>query len=158
MKKTGREFENEISKFLLKINKTEHGFFIKSPTPMKMIRNSQEKIVPIYSNKALCDFVGIYNNKFVLIEVKYINGKRFEFNRLKEHQEKQLSAIKRFGGVSLIIFGLSTEEKIIVLEIENYLIFKFQSNKKSINIKQLLEYGNILNLNEIENFINNCTI
>ncbi|NQX83549.1 MAG: Holliday junction resolvase RecU [Mycoplasmataceae bacterium] len=153
MNKTGRNFENEISKKLLKINKSGRGFFIKSPTPMKMIK-SKGKIIPIYSNKALCDFVGIYNKKFVLIEAKNITGERFIFERLKPHQEKQLSSIKRHGGISLIMFGLPNEKIIIVLKIDDYLVFKSQSEKKSINIISLKEIGKIISLEEVEEYLN----
>ncbi len=153
MKKTGRNLENEISKKLLKINRVGRGFFIKSPTPMKMI-HSNGKTIPVYSNKALCDFIGIYNSKFILIEAKNISTTRFEFSRLKEHQEKQLASIKRHGGVALIMFGVTIENIIVILEINDYLVFKSQTDKKSINLDILKEIGKIIDLSEIEEFIN----
>lgn len=152
MKKTGRNLENEISKKLLKINKAGKGFFIKSPTPMKMIR-SEDKVIPIYSNKALCDFVGIYKSKFVLIEAKNISGTRFIFDRLKEHQEKQLSSIKRHGGSSFIIFGLTDENIFVILEIEDYLIFKSQTERKSMSIENIKEIGRIIDIEKIEEYL-----
>lgn len=153
---TGRKLENNISKKLLKINKSERGFFIKSPTPMKMI-HQDGKIIPIYSNKALCDFIGIYNSKFVLIEVKNISGVRFEFKRLKEHQEKQLSSIKRHGGISIILIYISTTNQLISLEIDEYLVYKSQTEKKSINIESLKDIGRVIEVDELEEHINFLT-
>ena len=153
MAREGRILENLISNKLLKINKSEKGFFIKSPTPMKMI-NVNGKIVPIYSNKALCDFVGIYNKKFILIESKNISGVRFEFKRLKEHQEKQLASIKRHGGISLIIFFLVKTNELIILKIDNYLVFKSQTEKKSIHIDALKEIGIIISPDDLEKYLN----
>jgi len=153
---TGRKLENNISKKLLKINKSERGFFIKSPTPMKMI-SQNGKIVPIYSNKALCDFIGIYNSKFVLIEVKNVSGARFEFKRLKEHQEKQLSSIKRHGGISIIFIYISESNDLISLGIEEYLVYKSQTEKKSININALKNIGKLIEIEDIEEYINFLT-
>ena len=156
MKTKGRNLENEISKKLIKINKSGRGFFIKSPTPMKSIK-SGDKFITVYANKALCDFVGIYNSKFILIEAKNIHTKRFEFDRLKDHQEKQLSSIKRHGGVSLIMFGLSNENIIVILEIEEYLVFKSQTDRKSINVETLKEIGRSISIEEIEEFIDSVS-
>jgi len=153
MAREGRILENLISNKLLKINKNEKGFFIKSPTPMKMI-NINGKVVPIYANKALCDFVGIYNKKFILIESKNISGVRFEFKRLKDHQEKQLASIMRHGGISLIIFYLTLTHEIIILKIDKYLVFKSQTQKKSINIDALKEIGMCVSADEIEKYLN----
>ncbi len=157
MAKTGRNLENEISKKLLKINKIGRGFFIKSPTPMKMVQ-SKGKIIPIYANKALCDFIGIYNSKFILIEAKNISTKRFEFSRLKEHQEKQLASIKRHGGVSIIMFGITAENIVVALEIDDYLVFKSQTERKSINVEILKDIGKVISIDEVEEYIDHMSI
>lgn len=153
MAKTGRNLENEISKKLLKINKGERGFFIKSPTPMKMVHTPEGKTIPVYANKALCDFVGIYNSAFVLIEAKNISTTRFEFSRLKDHQEKQLASIKRHGGAAVIMFGITNENIIVVLDINEYLVFKSQTEKKSINVETLKEIGKIIEVSQVEEHI-----
>lgn len=154
MLRTGREFENKLSKQLLKINKSERGFFIKSPTPMKMI-NYGGKIVPIYSNKALCDFIGIYKGIFILIEAKNISSSRFEFSRLKDHQEKQLSSIRRHGGYSCLIFNFSEKKETYLMDIEDYLVLKSHSNKKSINYNELIQMSHKIIITEIEEFFQN---
>ncbi len=156
MGRTGRNLENEISKKLLRINKQGRGFFIKSPTPMKMV-HSGGKTIPVYANKALCDFIGIYNSKFVLIEAKNISTTRFEFSRLKEHQEKQLASIKRHGGVSLIMFGITQENIIVVLEIDDYLVFKSQTERKSINVDILKEIGRVIEIDQVEEYIDHMS-
>ncbi len=157
MAKTGRNLENEISKKLLKINKIGRGFFIKSPTPMKMV-HSEGKVIPVYANKALCDFIGIYNSKFILIEAKNVSTTRFEFSRLREHQEKQLASIKRHGGVSLIMFGIKAENIIVSLEIDDYLVYKSQTERKSITVEVLKEIGTIIEVDEIEAHIDHKSL
>lgn len=156
MAKTGRNLENEISKKLLKINKSGRGFFIKSPTPMKMVQQGDIS-VPVYSNKALCDFIGIYNAKFVLIEAKNISTSRFEISRLREHQVKQLSSIRRHGGISIIMFGITKENVVVSLGIDDYLVYVSQTERKSITVETLKEIGRVMTIDEVEEHINDIS-
>lgn len=142
------KFELLIERQLKEINKNEKGFFIKSPTPIKkVITKKQEKIV--YYQKALCDFVGIINKKFILLELKDISGNSFELRRLKQHQISQLQKIKKLGGESFILFRIKKEENLIVIvKIFDYLNFIEFNNKKSINIQMIKKIGQKTNLNE----------
>ncbi len=149
----GKNFENKISKGLQKITNKELGFFIKSPTPMQMIP-TEEGYTMTYANKALCDFIGIYQGKFILIEAKEISGTRFEFRRLKDHQIQQLSAIKKYGGYAWIFFNLIKLKKVVAVPIDNYLISLNQSTKKSINIDTLNEIGYEIELANLIEFFN----
>ncbi len=149
----GKDFENKISKGLQKITKKELGFFIKSPTPMQMVPTTEGYIMT-YANKALCDFIGIYQGKFILIEAKEISGTRFEFRRLKDHQLQQLSAIKKYGGYAWIYFNLIKLKKIVAVPIDSYLVSLTQTSKKSINIDTLNEIGYEINLAELIDFFN----
>ncbi len=145
------KFEVKISTQLNKLIKKGVSFFIKSPTPIRMIP-TKEGYKMTYSEKALCDFIGIYNKKFVIIEAKEVSGKRFDFKRLKDHQIKQLSSIKRFGGYAFIFFELKEIKKVISVKIDDYLIYINQTTKKSININALLEIGETIELESIETY------
>lgn len=151
--KLGIEFENAFNKELKKIEKENKGFFIKSPTPMQKVL-IDGKFKTIYSQKALCDFFGIVNKKFILIELKTISTKSFELRRLKNHQIKQLESIHKFGGISLIFFKIKNRENIILVEIQKYLDFIKKINKKSLKIEEIEKIGKKLKLNEIKNYLN----
>ena len=56
-------------------------------SPFKYLRTEQGYKF-LYSSKALCDFVGIHNKKFILIECKEVSGDKFDSKRLKENQIK----------------------------------------------------------------------
>ena len=142
----GKEFENIIFNNLNKISQKKLGFFIKSPTPMKSIKiGSTYKV--IYHQKALCDFVGIINGQFILIEAKEISNTRFEFRRLKYHQIEQLLSIKKHGGTSIIIFYIKLKNMILLVDIDAYLEHFNNSKKKSINIDALTKLGKLIDLN-----------
>ncbi len=134
----GKKFENSILNDLNKLSKQGKGYFIKSPTPINRIK-TENGYKMVYSSKALCDFIGIWNEKFVLIEAKEVSGTRFDMKRLKDHQVKQLSSIKRHGGFGFIAFNIKQEKEIYITPIENYLVHKNQTTKKSINLESLKE-------------------
>ncbi|BDV03369.1 MAG: hypothetical protein HPPSJP_0900 [Candidatus Hepatoplasma scabrum] len=146
------KFELSIEKELREINKKEIGFFIKSPTPIKkVIKKKEEKY--IYYQKALCDFIGIFNKKFILLELKDISGNSFEIRRLKEHQINQLIKINKLGGKSFILFRLKKENNlIIIVKIFDYLNFTEFNNKKSISIQKIKKIGYKTNINEFASF------
>ena len=151
MASKGKEFENKLILELQKIEKKEMGFFIRSPTPMRMIKvNNIYKV--IYAEKALCDFVGIFMNYMILMELKDISGTRFNIDRLKNHQIKQLSSIKRYGGLSYILFRINSIKEIYIIDINTYLVYINQTNKKSINNKIIMEIGIKLDIKKIDLF------
>ena len=149
MGKKGQLFENLINKELSKLSKKEFCYFIKSPTPIRMIA-TKEGYKMAYAEKALCDFIGIFQGKFILIEAKEISGIRFDFKRLKDHQIKQLSSIQKHGGYSIILFNVKQLNKIISVSIDKYLIYLNQTEKKSININALFELGREINSNSLD--------
>ncbi len=144
----GKTFEKDIYNQLKILENKKIGFFIKSPTPIKTIN---KKI--IFYEKALCDFIGILNNKFFIIEAKEISEKRFDFRRLKEHQIKQLKLIEKYGGISIIIFNIKIKNKIVLVRINKFLNEKKKSNKKSINIDLLEKIGDSIFLNELNDYL-----
>lgn len=126
----GKKIENLIEKELFKI---KDGYFIKSPTPIRITNN--KKI--IYARKALCDFIGIYNKKFILIELKTVTT-RFEFRRLKKHQIEQLEIIDKLGGISIIIFYFISEKEIYFLKINDFKKIVKESKNKSISKENII--------------------
>lgn len=145
----GQEFERILFKNLKKI---ESSFFIKSPTPVTFVnKNNQKKA--IFTNKALCDFVGIFKTKFILIEAKTVST-RFELRRLKKHQINQLRKIEEYGGISLIIFKINDKKDINIIKINNYLKLIENRKKKSLSTKEIELNTNTIKINEIENYIN----
>ncbi|RKX67023.1 MAG: hypothetical protein DRP42_01670 [Tenericutes bacterium] len=140
MAKKGNELEQKIWENLKLLNSDELGFFIKSPTPTKAVPiNGEYKFV--FSAKALCDFVGICEKKFVLIEVKEVSGPRFDVKRLKKHQLNQLRKIKSYGGISLVIFLIREYDKIYVLTVDQYDDIFLNLERKSIRIDTIVEKG-----------------
>ncbi len=133
--KNGSEFENKlINYFDNEITNKNEGIIIKSETPIKQTISKDGKRKIIYHRKALCDFVGLYKNRFILIEAKEITGKMFQLNRLKFHQIDQLSKVENLGGKSFIIFNIKLKKEIWLISISSYKTFIKTLNKKSFNL------------------------
>ncbi len=133
--KNGNEFENKlINYFDNEITNKNKGIIIKSETPIKQTITKDGKRKIIYHRKALCDFVGLYKNKFLLIEAKDITGKMFQLDRLKKHQLDQLSKVEELGGKSFIIFNIKLKKEMWLISISSYINFIKTLNKKSFNL------------------------
>ena len=135
MKKTGPKWEKHI-KELLDVTCDIHSNsckFYKSPIPTVM-RKQKNIFFLVYTEKALCDFYGIYNKRFILIEAKNISGKYWDKSRLKEHQINQLKMIDSLGGKSFIFFNIEDDDYFFIFEINNYL--KNIESIKTRNVKR----------------------
>ncbi len=133
----GNEWERKLNTLLNQLDPKKF-FFIKFPTPTTL-RKINNKFCLVYSDKALCDFIGIYQGHFILIETKTINGKYWETRRLKFHQLEQLKLIASLGGISLILFYVEHIKKIIIFSINEYLDFIKSKQQNNIPWKQMME-------------------
>lgn len=150
--RNGKEFEKLLLDNLNILNENEIGYFIQSPTPFRSVPFG-ESYKLIYSAKALCDFVGIFQGTFFLLEAKVVSGSSFPFDRLKEHQVYQLKRIRDLGGHSFIIFHIKRTNEIFALSIKYYVDFFSNTEKKSIHIKEIKEKGILIGNSEYVDFI-----
>lgn len=139
------KLEHIILNSLKNLEKNKLCYFIKSPTPHRLIKDKNNNYNFVYFDKSLCDFIGIYNEKFVLIEAKETSLDRFYIKRLKNHQLEQLIRINELGGMSYIIFYFWKHNKILSVKINDYL--NLILDKKSIKISQVEPFSKKLKLN-----------
>ncbi len=152
--KTGKRFENQIEELLNELDSiSKKSLFFKSPIPTIMHKNKNGYQL-VFSEKALCDFYGIYQKHFVLIEAKHISGKYWNTKRLKEHQIEQLIMIKRLGGLSQIWFSLSLKRNsLFIFDIDSYLKLINAENKINLNINFIIENAREIKKDSKELFI-----
>ncbi len=152
--KTGKNFENQIEELLNELDSiSKKSLFFKSPIPTIMHKNKNGYQL-VFSEKALCDFYGIYQKHFVLIEAKHISGKYWNTKRLKDHQIQQLIEIKQLGGLSQIWFSLSLKRNsLFIFDIDSYLKLINQENKINLNINFIIENAKEIKKDSKELFI-----
>ncbi len=138
----GNEWERQLNKLLKQLDPKKF-FFIKFPTPTRL-KKKNNNFDLVYSDKALCDFIGINNGQFILIETKTINGKYWETRRLKKHQIEQLSLISNLNGISLIFFYVEHIEKIVIYSIEEYIYFIENQTLNNIPWRKIVENGDLV--------------
>lgn len=135
--KRGKNFEKQVEFSLTKMTTKGFGYFVKSPTPIKIIKINYRYGYPqitnaVFEKTALCDFYGIVNKQFILIETKEVQGDYFNKNNLKSHQIHQLQQINFHGGISLILLYFKKSNTIIGLEINEFLKFNQTFNVKNL--------------------------
>lgn len=144
----GKLFEKIILKGLNRNKKL--GIFFKSPTPIKPIEikyNNKSPLITkaIFESKSLCDFYGLYRNKFILIEAKEIHSTNFNLNNIKVHQINQLIKINDLGGIALVVINFLKQDECFCLEINTFL--NLSDNNKSIKYIEIIEKGYKLEIN-----------
>lgn len=146
----------------LQYNKSKYSscYFIKSPTPYLNLNENEG----FYSGIALNDYVGIFNTKFILIELKTIHKDFFYKNILKKSQEETLTKIKKNKGFSFIVIVFAKTKKIYLIDIDSWISIKtkkisieiIEKDEKFILVKWLNPW-NIDILNTISNILSNIT-
>lgn len=108
-----------------------------------------------------CDFILHYKNNVYMTELKTTVGKSISIERdtsgmIKKHQYDQM--YKRQGNNEIGIFVLQFErdtekQSTYLITINSFMKFLEENDKKSINIKNILDYGGI-KFEEIRSWLN----
>ena len=86
----------------------------------------------------ICDFL-VYNGKLYFFELKKSNGKSIPFNNIKQSQINGLLDASEYGIESK--FAIFLNEEFYILDIKDFIEFKNNTDRKSIPIAYLEEYG-----------------
>jgi len=78
----------------------------------------------------------------ILLELKSTQGTSLSFVKIKEHQIKELTkANSKAGAMAGFIINFRKYERTFYINIENFNEFVRSTNKKSVNLKDLQQYG-----------------
>lgn len=126
MKNTGTLFEDRFKSWHKGIDKV---MCVKYPDA----RTSNS-----YS-EAICDFLVLYKNRTIFMELKHTNNKiSFAINLIKDHQLDKLLGIAITGNASFILIENGNRELFLI---EPQLILAYiKNNKKSIKFNDLNNY------------------
>lgn len=133
IKNTGLKLEKLINKTNQYYLKEKIAVINKKPTPIKVLKIKNQKIVNgFFEKKSTTDYNGLYNGKYLDFDVKSsIKTKINIKNHIPLHQLKHLELIDNHGGISFIILYFINENKFFVVP------YKLLKRKKSLNIFDL---------------------
>lgn len=115
----------------------------KKPTPVKVLKRVNEKIVDAYFEKpSTTDYNGLYKGKYIDFEAKETKQKSFPLSNIHNHQIKHIENVINNGGIAFIIVRFTVLNKTYLLFGEDLIKYlNKQKDKKSIPLAYFEEKG-----------------
>ena len=106
----------------------------KKPTPVKVVKQVNEKIVSAYFEKpSTTDYNGLYEGKYIDFEAKETKSKTsFTLNNIHPHQIEHLKNIARHGGIAFLIIRFTELNETYYLGIKELVEFLNNEERKSL--------------------------
>lgn len=122
----------------------------KKPTPVTIVKvdypmRSKAKIVEAYyQTPSTTDYNGIYNGFYIDFEAKETIKHTFYFSHIYEHQVKHLESISSLGGIAFVIIFFKSDNKIFIININEFKKLYYDEKKKSITVDDCEKIGMIV--------------
>ena len=96
----------------------------KKPTPIKVVKQVNERIVSAYFEKpSTTDYNGLYRGKYIDFEAKETKNVSFPLRNIHPHQIKHLESIIRHGGICFLIVRFVKINETYLLFGEDFISF-----------------------------------
>lgn len=117
----------------------------KKPTPIKVVKQVNEKIVSAYFEKpSTTDYNGLFQEKYIDFEAKETKSTSFPLKNIHPHQIKHLENILKHGGIGFLIVRFTKINETYLLFAKDFLDFLDTETRKSIPLSYFKEKGYII--------------
>lgn len=117
----------------------------KKPTPVKVVKQINEKIVNAYFEKpSTTDYNGIYRGKYIDFEAKETTKVSFPLANIHSHQIKHMERVVKHGGVCFLIVRFVKINETYLLFAEDFINFINSNSRKSIPLEYFKEKGHLI--------------
>ena len=117
----------------------------KKPTPIKIVKQINEKIVNAYFEKpSTTDYNGLYNSKYIDFEAKETTKTAFPLSNIHQHQIKHMENVLNHGGICFLIVRFTKINETYLLFAKDLLDFLENESRKSIPRDYFKEKGYII--------------
>ncbi len=139
------EYINESNQFYL-----ERGIAVihKKPTPIQVVKVDYPKRSAAvireayYRQSSTTDFNGIYKGFYIDFEAKETKNKTsFPLNNIHDHQIKHMQQCQKMGGLTFVIIGFTSLDRIFLLESTHFVDFSEKHKRKSMTLAYIEEHG-----------------
>lgn len=110
------------------------------PTKFKNIQKDMSLNGKIIS-KAIVDYSGIYNGKFIAFDAKSTTQNEFHTKNIKLHQHEYLLKAKKMGAICFYIIGFISKQKYFIVNIE-----QINLSKSKYTLDEIEKIGRIIHL------------
>lgn len=117
----------------------------KKPTPVKVVKQVNEKIVNAYFEKpSTTDYNGLYEGKYIDFEAKETKSTSFPLNNIHPHQIKHLENVLKHGGICFLIVRFTKINETYLLFAKDFIFFIENESRKSIPLSYFKEKGYLI--------------
>ncbi len=117
----------------------------KKPTPVKVVRQVNAKIVDAYFEKpSTTDYNGLYNGKYVDFEAKETTRMSFPLANIHAHQIKHMERVLKHGGICFLIVRFVKINETYLLFGKDFIDFLNSDSRKSVPHSYFVEKGHLI--------------
>ncbi len=117
----------------------------KKPTPIKVVKQVNEKIVDAYFEKpSTTDYNGLYKGKYIDFEAKETKKTSFPLRNIHPHQIKHLENIIKHKGICFLIVRFVNINETYLLFGKDFIHFIKNNERKSIPHSYFKEKGYLI--------------
>lgn len=118
----------------------------KKPTPIKVVKQVNEKIVDAYFEKpSTTDYNGLYKGKYIDFEAKETkNNTSFPLRNIHPHQIKHLENVINHQGICFLIVRFVNINETYLLFGTDFIQFIKTQTRKSIPLSYFKEKGHLI--------------
>ena len=134
---------NDSNKYYLDTNRA---VIYKKPTPVKVVKQVNYKIVDGYFEKpSTTDYNGLYKKQYIDFEAKETkHNKSFPLNNIQIHQINHIRNILNHGGICFLIVRFTKINETYLLFAEDFIYFIDNFVRKSIPYSYFKEKGYLI--------------
>ena len=133
---------NDTNKYYLE---NDIAVIYKKPTPIKIVKQVNEKIVNAYFEKpSTTDYNGLYNGKYIDFEAKETTKTAFPISNIHQHQIKHMENVLKHNGICFLIVRFTKINETYLLFAKDLLDFLENESRKSIPRDYFKEKGYII--------------
>lgn len=117
----------------------------KKPTPVKVVKQVNEKIVNAYFEKpSTTDYNGLYQGKYIDFEAKETKNVSFPLMNIHKHQIKHIEDVLKHQGICFLIVRFTRINETYLLFGEDFIDFIQTEKRKSIPLEYFKEKGHLI--------------
>lgn len=117
----------------------------KKPTPIKVVKQVNEKIVNAYFEKpSTTDYNGIYRGKYIDFEAKETTKTLFPLANIHAHQIKHIENVLKQDGICFLIVRFTKINETYLLFGKDFISFINNNSRKSVPLDYFKEKGHLI--------------
>lgn len=121
----------------------------KRPTPIQIVESLGARVTGYFHQQSQCDYVGVYQGKYLDYECKETNQKSLPLSNFHLHQILHMKQVLKQQGIAFVIIRFVAADEIYLLDANHVIHFWDNQSKgcrKSIPLNYVREHGTYIKI------------